>query len=54
MQAIKNKDFATLATLTSASGVCFSPYENVDPATDVVLTTGQIANAMLLSKAFTR
>ncbi|MCX6822495.1 MAG: hypothetical protein NTX91_00670 [candidate division SR1 bacterium] len=52
--AIKNKDFATLATVASSNGVRFTPYENVKPATDIVLSTGQIANALSISAAYTR
>ena len=52
--AIKTQDFATLASLASANGVRFSPYENVKPSTDIILSTGQIANALSISAAYTR
>lgn len=54
IQAIKSGDFLTLATLASASGVRFTPYEHVNVATDIVLSTGQIANALAISAAYNR
>jgi hypothetical protein len=54
IQAIKTQDFAILTTLASANGVRFSPYENVKPSTDIILSTGQIANALSISAAYTR
>lgn len=54
IQAIKTQDFATLATLASASGVRFSPYEHVNLSTDIVLSTQQIVNALSISAAYTR
>lgn len=54
IQAIKNQEFATLANLASANGVRFSPYENVKPTSDIVLTTQQITNALSISAAYNR
>jgi hypothetical protein len=54
IQAIKTQDFATLATLASASGVRFTPYEHVNPSTDVVLDTQELASALSISRSYTR
>lgn len=54
IQAMKTQDFATLTSLASASGIRFSPYEHVNTGTDVVLTTQELANALTISRSFTR
>jgi hypothetical protein len=54
INAIKSKDFPTLSTFVGTQGVRFTPYENVNIASDVVLYSGQIYNALALSNAFTR
>lgn len=54
IQAIKTQDFETLARLASASGVRFSPYENIKIETDIILSTQQIVNALSISAAYTR
>ena len=54
IQAIKNKEFATLADLASTNGVRFSPYENIHTGSDIVLSTQQLTNALSISAAYTR
>jgi len=51
--AIKTQDFATLATFVWSQWLRFSPYEYVNTGTDIVLTSGQIANALSMSGIYT-
>ena len=45
LEALKERDYETLATYVHSSGVRFTPYSTVDPAQDLVLTPAQIAGA---------
>ena len=45
LEALKERDYETLATYVHSSGVRFTPYSTVDLAQDLVLTPKQIAGA---------
>lgn len=50
--ALKNQDFATLVTFVWSQWLRFSPYEHVDISTDVVLSTGEVENALTISRSY--
>lgn len=49
--ALKNQDFVTLATFVWPQGLRFSPYENVNIWTDIVLDTVVVKNALSISSS---
>jgi len=51
LNAIKNQDFTTLATFVWSQGVRFSPYENVNVGTDIILSTAEVENALSISSS---
>lgn len=51
--AIKTQDFATLATFVWPQGLRLSPYEYVNSWSNIVLTSGEVANALSMSGMYT-
>lgn len=54
MNAIKSGDLVTLSTFVGDQWLRFSPYENVNTGSDVVLTSGEVYNGLALSRTFIR
>jgi len=50
--SLKNQNFATLTTFVWSQWLRFSPYENVNIWTDVVLSTGEVENALSISRSY--
>ena len=53
LQALEDKDYATLSTYISKDGVRFTPYSTVDTASDLVLSSSQIGSAALNTETYT-
>lgn len=53
LEALKERDYETLALYVHSSGVRFTPYSTVDPARDLVLTPAQIASAAADTQIYT-
>jgi hypothetical protein len=51
---LKTEDFATLVQYVWPQGLRFSPYEYVNSWTDIVLSTGEVENALSISRSYTR
>jgi len=52
--AIKNTDLLTISSFVWPQGLRFSPYEHVNIGTDVILTSGEVANGLAMNRSFTR
>ncbi|MCX6824390.1 MAG: hypothetical protein NT085_04670 [candidate division SR1 bacterium] len=50
--ALKNEDFATLATFVGSQGIRFSPYGHINTGTDVILDKQIIENALTISRSY--
>ncbi len=50
--ALKNEDFATLATFVWPQWIRFSPYEHINTETDVILDKQIVENALTISRSY--